>query len=64
MMGDTSKQIKGRDRKKGRCKMEVRNRKRLVWNEDRNEDSNGTREDRGKQYRFGGRDRAGDKGMV
>lgn len=64
MMGDTSKQMKGRDRKKGRCKMEVRNRKRLVWSGKGNEDSDGTREDRGEQPRFGGRDRAGDKGMV
>ena len=44
--------------------MEVRNRKRLGQNEDKNEDSVGTREERGKQHRVEGRDRAGDRGMV
>lgn len=56
--------VKEKDRKVGRYKMEVVNRKRLGQNEDKNEDYAGTREDRGKQHRAEGRNRAGDRGMV
>lgn len=41
--------VKGRDRKKGRFEMEVKNRERLGQNEAKNEDRDETREDRGTQ---------------
>lgn len=62
MMGDRPRQrFKEEDREKSRFRVEVRNRKRPRQNEDRNEDSDGPREDKGKQHRFGGRDMAGGK---
>lgn len=56
--------VKEGEREKSRFRMEVRNRERLAQYKDRNEDSDGTREDWGKQHRAGGRDRAGNRGMV
>lgn len=56
--------VKGRDRKKGRFEVEVRNTKRLRQNEARNEDRDGTREDRGTQHRIGqGQDRRQGDGL-
>lgn len=62
--GQAKMVVKEGEREKGRFRMEVRNRKRLGQNKERNEDSDRTREDRGKQHRGGGRDRAGNRGTV
>lgn len=52
----------GGKREKGRFRLEVRKRKRPGQHENGDGDSDGTREEREKQDRFGGEDRAEDRG--